>query len=94
MTDEASSFLDGNQAALELALAKLTAFSHAIASLRAAFPGSIIVNVPPFPSTLRADALELSNPGGLGAFHRAIAGGLIDQVSKIDGVRLYDLDAL
>jgi FkbH-like protein len=72
----------------------LSAFSQAIAALRSSFSGSIIVNVPPFPSTLPAHPLELTNAQNLGLFHRAVATALVEHVEKMEGVRLYDLDTL
>jgi FkbH-like protein len=94
MTEEVAAFLHGDAEALGRALGRLGTFGQAVAALRAGFAGSIIVNVPPFPSTLPAHALELSNPGGLGAFHRAIASALVEQLSRMEGIRLFDLDAL
>jgi len=94
MTEEVSAFLHGDPEALGRALGRLSSFGQAVAALRSAFAGTIIVNLPPFPSTLPAHALELSNPGNLGAFHRTITSALVEQLSRIEGVRLLDLDAL
>jgi len=94
MLEEVTAFLHGDQDGLGRALAKLGALGQALASLRAAFSGTIVINVPPFPSTLPAHSLELSNPVTLGAFHRAVATALVEQVSTLEGVRLFDLDIL
>jgi FkbH-like protein len=94
MAEELSAFLHGDPNALGHALGKLTTFGQAVSALRANFAGAIIVNVPPFPATAPAHALELTNAATLGAFHRAIATALVEKMVSIEGVRLFDLDAL
>jgi FkbH-like protein len=94
MTEEVTAFLHGDPDGLRHALTKVSSLGRALESLRAAFTGSIIINVPPFPSTLPAHSLELSTPVNLGTFHRSIAAALVERASEIEGVRLFDLDTL
>ena len=94
MSEEVTAALHGDMGAVSRALTRLASLGQALAALRASFSGTIIVNVPPFPSTLPAHSLEFSNPSGLGAFHRAVATALVELVAKVEGVRLFDLDAL
>jgi hypothetical protein len=66
MEKEITAFLHGDQNAAKRALSKLGEFRQALGSLRSAFAGTIIVNLPPFPATLPVHSLELTNPGTLG----------------------------
>jgi len=50
--------------------------------------------VPPFPTGIATSLLSLDNAGGLGGFHRTLAGQFVDQIGRIEGVRLVDLDAV
>lgn len=94
MLDEMSDFLGGDAEMLKRASDKLGALTGAIRQLRANFKGMIIVGVPPYPTGVAGDALALDNPGGLGGFHRALAGQFVDEVGRIEGVRIVDLDAV
>jgi FkbH-like protein len=94
MEKEITAFLHGDQNAAKRALSKLGEFRQALGSLRSAFAGTIIVNLPPFPATLPVHSLELTNPGTLGTLHRAIVSGLVESISGMEGVRLFDLDML
>jgi FkbH-like protein len=73
---------------------KLDALTAAIANLRSAFGGMIIVSVPPLPAGLPVSPLALDNPTRLGSFHRAVVTQFVENVGKVEHVRLLDLDAL
>ena len=94
MLDEMTGFMGGDAAALSRARDKLAALVGAIRQLRSSFPGMIVVGAPPYPTHATADLLALDNAGGLGGFHRALVGQLVDEVTRIDGVYLVDLDAV
>src|SRR5262249_46337866 len=94
MADEIAGFLSSEEGALSDAKVKISALVAAIAKLRAKFGGMIVVAVPPYPTGLSLGPLALDNPSGLGAFHRLAATHFVDAVAQIEGVRLFDLDAL
>jgi FkbH-like protein len=94
MLDEMSGFLGGDAKALTRASDKLGALTGAIRQLRASFKGMVIVGVPPYPTGVAGNVLALDNAGGLGGFHRALAGQCVDEISRIEGVRIVDLDAV
>ena len=94
MPEEAAAFVAGDNDAFQRALDKVAWLADALARLRADFSGVIIANLPTFPTTLSAHALDLTNPTGLGLLHRAVTSALVEQTSQIQGIRLLDLDAL
>jgi len=92
--EEIQCYLHGDSTALERAIAKLDFLLSALDTLRRTFGGSIIVNLPPFPTALSVHALNLENPYGLGALHRALSTRFIEQVRNIKGIHLCDFDAV
>jgi FkbH-like protein len=94
MLDEIAGFLGGDGAALSRANDKLGSLVGAIRQLRSNFSGMIVVSVPPYPTGVATGLLSLDNAGGLGGFHRALTGQFVDEIGRIEGVRLVDLDAV
>ena len=94
MGDEIGAFCKGDASAYPKCLEKAALLAQAVGALRSAFSGAIVVNLPPFPAALPAWGLDLGNPLGLGALHRAVVTAFADQASRVEGVRLLDLDAL
>ena len=94
LLDEINGFLGGDREAVRRARGKLTAFVGAIRQLRASYKGMVVVGLPPYPTAPGTNLLALDNAGGLGAFHREIAGQFADEIGRVDGVYLADLDAV
>jgi len=94
MLDEIGAFLRGAPQAVEHAQAKVGLLGQAIMNLRATYAGSIVVNIPPFPSALPAHALDLTNPLGLGSLYRIVTSAFVELTARLEGVRLMDLDGL
>jgi len=94
MLDEITGFLSGDAEALSRARAKLASLAAAIRQLRGGFPGMVVVGVPPYPTGGAASLLSLDNAGGLGGFHRTLAGEFVDEIGRIEGVSVVDLDAV
>jgi FkbH-like protein len=94
MLDEMTRFTGGDAAALPRARDKLAALVGAVRQLRGSFPGMVVVGAPPYPTHATANLLALDNAGGLGGFHRALVGQFVDEMARIDGVHLVDLDAV
>src|SRR5579863_3650167 len=91
MLDEINGFLGGDAEALKRAGDKLDALAGAVSRLRAGFKGMVVVGVPPYPTGPAANVLALDNAGGLGGFHRALAGRFVDEIGGIENVYLVDL---
>ncbi|HVH78320.1 MAG TPA: HAD-IIIC family phosphatase, partial [Stellaceae bacterium] len=94
LLDEITGFLGGDREALRRAEGKLDTLIGAIRQLRAGFSGMVVVGVPPYPIGPAANVLALDNAGGLGAFHRRLASQFADEIGRIEGVYLADLDAV
>jgi FkbH-like protein len=94
LLDEMLGFLRGDATALARASAKLGELGGAIRQLRGGVSGMVIIGVPPYPSGAVANLMALDNAGGLGGFHRTLVAQLVDEIDRIDGVRLVDLDAV
>jgi FkbH-like protein len=94
LLDEISGLLAGDLDALDRASAKLASFTAAIRQLRAGFKGMVIAGVPPYPTGVAGNLLSLDNAAGLGAFHRKLAAEFVDDVGRLEGVTLIDLDAI
>jgi FkbH-like protein len=94
LSDEIEAFLAADKGALARGSDKLSEFVSAIGKLRAGFAGMVIVSVPPFPTGLSSGPPALDNATGLGAFHRAMMGRFVEAVGSIEGVHLFDLEAL
>jgi FkbH-like protein len=94
MLDEMTGFMNGDAAAPQRARDKLAALLGAVRLLRNTFSGMVVVGVPPYPAEATTNLLGLDNAGGLGAFHRALTGQFVDEIGRIEGVYLVDLDAV
>ena len=94
LLDEINGFIAQDKNAWPLASEKLDALATAISSLRSVFSGMVIVSVPPLPAGLAVGPLALNNPTHLGAFHRAVINQFVERMSKLEDVRLLDLDAV
>jgi len=94
MLDEITAFAGGDASAVRRAGDKLDALVGAIQQLRRNFSGMVITGVPPYPTGPAANVLALDNPGGLGGFHRTLAGQFADEMGRTEGVHLVDLDAV
>jgi FkbH-like protein len=94
MLDEIAGFLGGDPAAPARASEKLASLAAAIRQLRGTFSGMVVVGVPPYPTGAVGSLLALDNAGGLGGFHRTLTGQFVDEMGRIEGVRLVDLDAV
>lgn len=87
-------FLQGNSGAFQRAAEKIDVLVSALKGLRETFTGTLITNLPPFPTGLPTDTSSLENPIGLGALHRALTTRFTEAVTSVRGVRLCDLDAV
>jgi FkbH-like protein len=94
LLEEVNGVLVQDTDAWRRAAQKLDALTSAIASLRSTFAGMIVVSVPPLPAGLPAGPLSLDNPTRLGAFHRAVVTQFVENIGRIEHVRLLDLDAV
>lgn len=92
--EEIMAFLHGDANAFQRATDKIDMLGSALASLRNAFNGILIVNLPPFPATLPVHTLSLENPVGLGTLHRSLTMQFLERLRKIKGIRIFDLDAV
>ncbi len=92
--DDLLAFLQGDDTAFESASSKIDLLVSALQKLRASFKGSIIVNLPPFPSILPSHTLSLENSYGLGKLHRGLTSRFFEQVKNIPGIRICDFDAI
>jgi predicted enzyme involved in methoxymalonyl-ACP biosynthesis len=54
----------------------------------------VIVGVPPYPTGPAANLLAFDNAGRIGGFHRALVGQFTDEIGRVEGVYLVDLDAV
>jgi FkbH-like protein len=73
---------------------QLELLQRALRGLRAKFAGAIIVNTPAFPTTWPEDLRDPGNASGLGALHRRLVDAWLKMVSEVEGMRVWDLDAL
>lgn len=94
MPDEVDLAVDGDDGAMRRATEKVASLAAAIRHLRANFPGTLIVGVPPLPMGIASTALAVDNAAGLTAFHRVMAGQFVDLLKTVEGVTLVELDAV
>jgi FkbH-like protein len=94
MPDEIDRAADGDQAANTRAVGKVAQLAAAIRHLRTTFSGTLIVGVPPLPAGVSTAALAVDNGAGLPAFHRAMASRFTDLMKTVEGVSLFELDAV
>lgn len=94
LLEETDGVLAQEKDAWRQAAQKLDALTAAIASLRSAFAGMIVVSVPPLPAGLPAGPLSLDHPKRLGSFHRAVVNQFVENSENIEHIRLLDLDAI
>lgn len=66
----------------------------AVQSLRQNFGGTIIVSMPPYPSTPDFDIRQIDQPLAGGLLHARIRAMWVDHMTAIDRVRIIDLSAL
>jgi len=93
LTPELEAFASGDRTALQSALDKVDELCAAIRALRAAFPGILLVGVPPFPYLHHVDTHSLGTRRNLGHFHRKVISHWHDLVDDLQGLHLFDLDA-
>jgi len=93
LTPELEAFASGDRTALPSALDKVDELCAAIRALRAAFPGILLVGVPPFPYLHHVDTHSLGPRSNLGHFHRKVLSHWHDLVDDLQGLHLLDLDA-
>ena len=67
---------------------------RAIRRLKEQLPGAVYVSVPPFMQGPGIDLLDFDQATGFGALHRSLVQVFIDLVKELEGVHLFDLDAL
>lgn len=94
MLDEITAFLAGDAEALGRASTKLSSLAGMIRQLRSGFSGMVVAGVPPYPTGMAGNLLALDNAAGLGGLHRKLAGDFVDEIGRIEGVSLVDLDAV
>jgi FkbH-like protein len=92
--EELLAFLQGDTGAFQRATEKIDVLISVLRGLREKFTGTLIINLPPFPTILPTSTSSLENPSGLGALHRALTARFSEAVETISGVRLCDLDAV
>ena len=78
-------------AAFQRCREKIDLLLSALANLAGTFTGTILIDVPPFPSLLPSHARSLETPTGLGQLHRVLTMGFVEKAARIQGVRLFDL---
>jgi FkbH-like protein len=94
MLDEISGFRRGDRDAIKRAGEKVMSLADAIRRLRTSFSGLVVVGAPPYPTGITASLLSLDNASGVGGLHSALAGQFVDEISRVEGVHLVDLDAV
>lgn len=92
--DEITAFLAGDAEAYSRASGKVAALAGMIRQLRSTFKGMVVAGVPPYPTGAAGNLLALDNAGCLGGFHRKLLGEFVDEMSRVEGVTLVDLDAM
>jgi FkbH-like protein len=92
--EELLAFLQGDSGAFQRATEKIDVLISVLRGLRGRFAGTLIINLPPFPTILPNSTSSLENPTGLGALHRALTTRFTEAVAAISGIRLCDLDAI
>jgi FkbH-like protein len=85
--------IQGETGAYQRAAEKVELLAAALRGLREKFKGTLITNIPPFPTGLPTAAASLDNPVGLGALHRSLTARFVDALAGIPGIRLCDFDA-
>ena len=93
MLQEIEAYLAGDRAAIDLAQRKIRSLTGALADLRRNFSGMIVVSVPPFPVGL-AGAGSLHGVHDMEAFYRLVATQFGEQANGIDGVHLFEMEAV
>ena len=84
----------GDATAYQRCREKVDLLASALTNLAGAFTGSIIIDVPPFPTLMPSHERSLETPMGLGHLHRVLTTAFLEQAGRIKSVRLFDLDAL
>jgi len=87
-------FLRGDKDALAVALNEVAVLGEAVAHLRSAFRGSIIVSAPPFPHSSDHHIQAARSAGEAGLFHRRVIDEWINYVSRAGNLLILDLDSL
>ena len=77
-----------------LLLEAVASFASSVRSLRAAFKGTVIVSIPPYPSPAAFDATSLDQPAFGTLLYSKIVNLWISCMQEIERVRLIDLGAL
>ncbi|OIQ92729.1 hypothetical protein GALL_253320 [mine drainage metagenome] len=84
----------GDMAASQRAMDKVSMLLSAIAELRANFNGTIIASLPPYPTGVPAYPTHLDNVQGMGRMHRSLTAFFAEKILGIKGVLPFDCDAL
>ena len=92
--DDLVTACQGDAAAFQRCREKVDLLTSALSNLAATFTGTIVIDVPPFPTLLPSHARSLETPMGLGHLHRVLTTAFLEKASRIKSVRLFDLDAL
>lgn len=94
LIEEIDAALHGDGKALSRAMAKIALLTSAFVQLRSQFSGTIVLSLPPYPTTLSQHLLSLQNPTGLGLFHHELAKHLVERIEEIKSIHMIDLDAI
>lgn len=83
-----------NPSAVEELLREVKAFADAVAALRQTFDGTLVVSTPPYPSLPGYELLDTSQASTGCLVFNAISRYWIQEIAKVDRVRLLDLQGL
>jgi FkbH-like protein len=75
-------------------LDKIDVLAEAVNTLRSSFSGTIIVSLPPFPTTSSAAPVGLTQPIGVGALHRQVTELTMQLLAQAPGLHFWDLEAV
>jgi len=91
---ELKQWVNADQTALAEVGVVIDGLTNALTVLRKNFKGTIIASIPPFPILTETSIDDLTNPVGVGAFHKHVVSQWVSAVQAIGGIRLLDMDAL
>ena len=91
---ELERFVAGDASALAAAAEKVRELGAAVASLRAAFGGTVVVGTPPFPHSATTDLLDPLVTVEGGRFHGEVRRAWLAEMERMGPVLAFDLDAM